>query len=331
MLVGLLLAVPTAQFFLHGAPLQAKLGHAVLDARVRDSMDDYGGLVYRSYRERSSPAVAGEATVFFTGSSAMGFSVNIPLAQRLLQEEAPAARVRIENYWAQNATISDSLRWLEALPADRPSVLVLGLYYKAFEPSKRKPFVRHSFPINNASLGKTLYAAHTVDRSKSWDPNGAAPPTDGYWDPQLWEPSQGTGYVAEDLLPLDRLPNSETDALHQLIRLCKERSIQLLIIRTPIHPALYEEYRKVIDYPAYDRFMQSIATEVRVLNWESLLDNPADFVNMQHTSGSGRDHCTQELARALAPLLTTDRRAVGGRKPTGRATAVSPSEVTLGF
>lgn len=302
-LIATLIAAALGPALSNCSRLRVPLSQAVLAKPIADSMDDYGGLVYRTLSLASQRPQAGAFEIYFTGSSVLGFSVNIPTAQNQLQQRLAGRPVTLENFWAQNATAADTLLWLNQLPKGRPSVLVYGLYYKSLEPGKRKPYVRHLFPVNNASLLKTLYGAHTAERQASWDPNGEAPPTEGYWNPPRWSAQQHLTQTLAGFKPFERLPNAETRALDQLVSACQQRGTRLILIRTPLHPDFYAEYKKMTAQAGYESYMAELASRTEVWDWEALLPEGSQFSDAQHLSAQGREAFTRRLVEKLGPTL----------------------------
>lgn len=274
---------------------------------IPDSFDDLSGLIYRTDELSRTPAVAGIQEIFLTGSSVMGFWVRVPALSRSLEEALPGSRFRVDNFWAQNATISDTLLWVRQLPLGRPRTLCLGVYFKSFQPRMRKPFIARAFPTTNSALFRALFVSRTSDARARWDPNSDQAPTDGFWPAEPWSEAKGTAQAAKELLPVGPFPdNDETRAMMDLVALCRERDIRLIVIRTPINPAFRELYRSLVPYAAYDRFLRSLEPRVTVWNEEEAITGPAAFVDMQHPVGAGRDAFTRILAERFVESLRQD-------------------------
>lgn len=274
---------------------------------IADSFDDLSGLIYRTDRLAVAPPAPGTQEIFLTGSSVMGFWVRVPGLLRSLEDAFPGGRFRVDNFWAQNATISDTLLWVRQLPPGRPRTLILGVYFKSFQPRMRKPFIARAFPITNSALFRALFVSRTSDARARWDPNGDQAPTDGFWPAEPWSEAKGTGQAAKELLPLGRFPdNDETRAMTDLVELCHQREIRLVVIRTPINPAFRELYRGLVPYAAYDSFLRSFEPRITVWNMEDAIADAAAFVDMQHPVARGRDTFTRILAERSADWLTSD-------------------------
>jgi|JI10StandDraft_1071094.scaffolds.fasta_scaffold03840_14 hypothetical protein len=279
---------------------------------IPDSFDDLSGLVYRTDQLALTPPAPATQEIFLSGSSVMGFWVRVPGFERNLEEAFPGVRFRVDNFWAQNATISDTLLWVRQLPPGRPRTLYLGLYFKSFQPRMRKPFIARAFPITNAALFRALFVSRTSDARARWDPNSDQAPTDGFWPAEPWSDAKGTGQAEEELLPVGRFPdNEETRAMKDLVDLSDERHIRLVVIRTPINPAFREAYRSLIPYAAYEAFLESLEPRVTVWNLEDAIAEPTAFVDMQHPVASGRDAFTRVVSDRSVRLLES---ALSARK-----------------
>lgn len=302
--VTLGIATTTIQLLGSGSWVHRILLGAFRATPVPDSFDDLSGLVYRTDQLTLTPPSSGTREIFLTGSSVMGFWVRVPALQWSLEQSIPETRFRVENFWAQNATLSDTLLWVQQLPAGRPSTLYLGVYFKSFQPRMRKPFIARAFPTTNSALFRALFVSRTSDARARWDPNSDSAPTDGFWPAAPWSPTKGTGQAEAELLPIGPFPeNDETRALADLVDLCARRGTRLVVIRTPINPAFRAAYRTLVPYAEYDAWLESLASRVTVWNLEDAIGAPDSFVDMQHPVAAGRDAFTRILAERSIELL----------------------------